>query len=295
MGAGRSILITVFAHNEALLIRDCLESLPSGAGVEVHAVVNGSRDDTAARAMTVPGVIVHDYAEGGKARTWNRFLFDEIDKFADIHVFIDGDTVVAEGAIAALIQVLDDQPEANAVGGVPLNGRNAAMYREESVRVNGMFGALYAVRGSFLEQMKVAGIRLPDDVIGEDGLLRALVKTGLGRDGDWVEARVMTTAAAGFFVSNPFRIGSPASWSMQYRRMINYSVRHFQNMIISAVMRDVGARGLPPMLRTLYAEHLPRFTPRRSLRWWCFDRLALRRMRAASEQDRARRARVQAR
>jgi glycosyltransferase involved in cell wall biosynthesis len=285
MGAGRNIFITVFAHNEARLISACLNSLPNGQGVAVHVVVNGSADDTAARARTIAGVVVHDYAEGGKARSWNRFVFDEIVRFADVHVFIDGDTVVAPGAIAALVQALDNHPKADAVGGVPLNGRNAAMYREESVRVHGMFGALYAVRGSFLERMKAAGIRLPDDVIGEDGLLRALIKTNLGRDADWVETRVIATAAAGFFVSEPFLLASPASWAMQYNRMINYSVRHFQNAIISAVMRDQGARGLPPVLRKLYPQWLPRFKPRRSLRWWWFDRLALQRMRAAAEQD----------
>jgi glycosyltransferase involved in cell wall biosynthesis len=285
MGAERNIVLTVFAHNEALLIRDCLKSLPSGSGIAVHVVVNGSSDDTAARARAVPGVTVHDYAEGGKARSWNRFVFDEIDQCADIHVFIDGDTVVAPGAIAALVRTLKDYPQANAIGGVPLNGRNAAMYRAESVRVHGMFGALYAVRGTFLARMKAAGIRLPDDVIGEDGLLRALIKTDLGRDSDWVETRVMATAAAGFFVSDPFRIGSPASWAMQYKRMISYSVRHFQNLIISAIMRDAGACGLPPMLQSLYPQWLPGFMPRRSLRWWWFDRLALKRMRAAAERD----------
>ena len=93
----------------------------------------------------------------------------------------------------------------------------------------------------------------------------------------------MTTTVAGFLVSDPFRFASPASWAMQYRRMINYSVRHFQNLIISAIMRDQGARGLPPMLRALYPQWLPRFTPRRALRWWWFDRLALQRMRAAAK------------
>jgi glycosyltransferase involved in cell wall biosynthesis len=285
MGARRDIRITVFAHNEAPRICDCLRSLPSEPGIAVHVVVNGSSDDTAVRARAIAGVCVHDYAAGGKARSWNRFVFDERDDFADIHVFIDGDTMVAPGAIAALVRGLVENPQANAVGGVPLNGRNAAMYREESVRVHGMFGALYAVRGSFLARMKAAGIRLPDDVIGEDGLLRALIKTDLGRDSDWAETRVITTAAAGFFVSDPFRIGSPASWTMQYKRMINYSVRHFQNSIISAIMRDDGARGLPQVLRSLYAQWLPRFTPRRSLGWWWFDRLALKRMRADAKQD----------
>ena len=290
MNATPTILIAVLAHNEEALIVDCLRSLPIGeAGVAVHVIVNGSSDATAARARTVSGVIVHNYETGGKARSWNRFLFDETVGFADIHFFVDGDTVVAPGGIAAMLEAFMKNPGVNAVGAVPLNGRNAARNQATSTRDRGLFGALYALRGSFLQRMKVADIRLPEDLIGDDGLIGALVKTDLGPESHWSDGRVATVADAGFYMSEPVRLIDPASWRMQYRRMINYSERHFQNRIISAIMRDAGPQELPRDMADLYRVWLAMFTPRRSPVWWWFDRLALKRMSAAARQDRGHR------
>ena len=296
MTATPTLIIAVLAHNEESLIVDCLRSLPVGErDVTVHVIVNGSRDATAARAHTVPDVIVHDYAAGGKARSWNRFLFDETVAFADVHFFVDGDTVVAPGAIAAMLDAFEGNPGVNAVGAVPLNGRNAARNQTSSTRDRGLFGALYALRGSFLQRMKAAAIRLPEDLIGDDGLIGALAKTDLGPESHWSDDRVVTVADAGFYMSEPVRLIDPASWRMQYRRMINYSERYFQNRIISAIMRDAGPQGLPRDMADLYPEWLPGFTPRPLMRWWWFDRLALKRMSAAARQDRARRGQVAAR
>src|SRR3546814_3567446 len=70
---------------------------------------------------------------------------------------------------------------------------------------------------------------------------------------------------------------------IQYRRMINYSVRRYQNQIISRVMQHEGPTGLPARLAQLYSAHLPSFTirPSPALAW--FDYQALRRIRRAAE------------
>src|SRR3546814_8554040 len=69
----------------------------------------------------------------------------------------------------------------------------------------------------------------------------------------------------------------------QFRRMINYSVRRYQNQIISRVMQNEGPTGLPARLAQLYSAHLPSFTirPSPALAW--FDYQALRRIRRAAE------------
>jgi glycosyltransferase involved in cell wall biosynthesis len=287
-----SILITVLAHNEAALIADCLASLPLGEpGIEVHVVVNGSTDATAERARVAARgrATIHDYPQGGKARSWNRFTLDERTTFADVHVFVDGDATVAPGSVAIMARAMLDHDHVMAVASLPLNGRRAAAYRLSTVRDHGMFGDCYAVRGSFLERMKASGIRLPEDLIGDDGLVGALVKTDLGPESNWDNQRLHVAPDAGFYMSAPTRILSPATWPGQYQRMINYSVRYFQNRIVSAIMREGGPSGLPRHMADLYTEWLPSFRPRRSLRWWWFDRLALKRMSAAAAQDQGRR------
>ena len=273
------ILVTVLAHNEERRIRACLDSLLAEPGdFPIHVVVNGSSDATADIAASYGGrVRVHVYAQGGKSRSWNAFVLGDLAKFAEANIFVDGDAVVAAGSIAAMAQALRDHPQANAAAGQPRNGRNAAYYAAEQARSHGVFGDLYALRGGFLARLKQAGIRLPEDLIGDDGLLGALAKTGLASEDDWQAARVVVCADAGFWCE-PFNVADPRTWKMQYKRLINYSVRHFQNIIISSIMRGPGPQALPPRLAVLYGEWLQRLRARPGLVQGWFDARALRRM-----------------
>jgi glycosyltransferase involved in cell wall biosynthesis len=276
------ITIAVLAHNEERRIGACLASLVAVPDAAVHVLVNGSSDRTAeiarAGAAGRPNVAVHEYEEGGKARSWNRFLFDELAAFSPVHVFVDGDAEVAPGSIEALAAALAANPSANAASGLPLNGRNAARYRRQLVEEHGLFGDLYALRGDFLARMKARGIRLPVDLVGDDSLVGALAKTDLEPESAWDDRRIVPCPDAGFFCE-PGAL-RPASLRRQYRRMVSYSVRHFQNRIVSQLMREEGPEALPERLAELYPEWLPRFAPR-PLHWW-FDRLALARIRRAA-------------
>jgi glycosyltransferase involved in cell wall biosynthesis len=274
------IAIIVLAHNEERRIATCLASLPlDQPGVDAHVVVNGTRDRTAELAGAFP-VTVHDWPEGGKARSWNRIVLDTPGIEGDAFVFVDGDAEVLPGSVAALTGALAASPAANAAAGLPANGRRAEAYRDETIASHGMFGDLYALSGSFVARLRASGIRLPIDLIGDDSLIGALAKTGLANEDDWQDARIVPCPAAGF-LCEPTGL-SPASLRNQYRRMINYSVRHFQNRIVSAIMRGPGPRGLPGRMADLYGEWLPRFAPRRDPQWWWFDRQALKKMRAIS-------------
>ena len=279
------ICIAVLAHNEEARIASCLNSLPlKDAKVAIHVIVNGSTDATAAIAGGVAAaarnVSVHIYKEGGKARSWNRFLFDEMEAFHETHIFVDGDAEVVPGSIAALASTLSSNPTADAVAGMPMNGRKMRRYQQQMREEHGLFGDLYALRGSFLERMKAQSIRLPEDVVGDDGLICAMVKTSLGPESDWEDRRVALCETAGF-QCEPVRLMSPTSWRMQYRRMINYSIRHFQNRMISRIMRENGPQGLPRLLSDIYRRELPGLSPRSHPALVWFDRIALRRMAGA--------------
>ena len=281
MSDAAPICIAVLAHNEAARIATCLNSLPlNNPEVAIHVVVNGSTDATASIAAdiasTASNVRVHVFKEGGKARSWNRFLFDQLTAFHATHVFVDGDSEIVPGSIAALEATLKAQPGANAAAGLPMNGRKMAYYQQAMRAEHGMFGDLYALRGDFLSRMKAANIRLPDDVIGDDGLICAMAKTDLADESQWRDQRVAICEGAGFLCA-PVRLLSPASWQMQYRRMINYSQRHYQNLLISSLLESGGATALPRELAPLYKAALGDWRPRLGVAGW-FDRLALRRM-----------------
>jgi glycosyltransferase involved in cell wall biosynthesis len=280
------VAIVVLAHNEERRIGVCLGSLPlSDAGFAIHVAVNGSQDRTAEIVADVAAhhsnVTLHNWPEGGKARSWNRMLLDVLAPGHPAVVLVDGDAEVVSGSIRALVACLAAHPSANLAAAPPANGRRHAQYRAEMAANHGVFGDLYALRGTWLDRMRTRGIRLPVDLVGDDGLIGALVKTDLGPLADWQDARVQPALDAGF-LCEPVSLMRPQSWRLQYRRMVSYSVRHFQNEIVTSILREQEPTDLPERLALLYPAHLPRFTPRRALSAWWFDRQALARMAEAS-------------
>lgn len=276
------VAVVVLAHNEERRIAQCIKTLPlSDPGFAIHVVVNGSCDGTAAIvaqfADRCTNLTMHDWPEGGKARSWNRIVLDSLPRGLDAVVLVDGDAEVAPGAIPALLAALEQSADANLASAPPLNGRRAAYYRAMMAQSHSVFGDLYAMRGSFVDAMRASGIRLPVDLVGDDGLVGALAKTDLGPLSQWCEERVLPVMEAGFRCE-PFTLHHPRSWRMQYSRMSNYAIRHFQNLIITQILRGEGPRGLPERLASLYGRYLPDFSPRGGV-WAWFDRRALARMR----------------
>ena len=276
-----SFIVTVLAHNEERRIGACLNSLLAETGdFPIHVVVNGSSDSTAEIAGSFGArVIIHNYAQGGKARSWNRYVLDELQAYSGAHIFADGDAEIVPGSLAALVKALADNPAANASAGQPRNGRNVEYYQTDQRRTHGMFGDLYALRGTFLARIKAAHIRLPEDLIGDDGLIGALAKTDLTNEDNWSDDRLIVCPNAGF-LCEPVNLFSPHTWVMQYKRMINYSVRYYQNQIITAIMRGPGPVGLPTLLSDYYQDWLGRFVPRSGLKNIWVDRQALAHMKA---------------
>ncbi len=111
-----------------------------------------------------------------------------------------------------------------------------------------------------------AEVRLPDDLVGDDGLLGAMAKTDLANEDDVGRRAAWFPALEAGFLCEPAELFSPATLVGQYRRMVNYSVRHFQNRMITAIMRGEGPKGLPPRLAALYPAWLPQLSPRAGIR-----------------------------
>ncbi|MEP2987837.1 MAG: glycosyltransferase [Parasphingorhabdus sp.] len=276
-----TITIAVLAHNEAERIEKCLASLPLGQpDIAIHVIVNGSTDDTAELAQQAAdvydNVIVHDWRQGGKSRSWNRWVFDELGDFSPTHIFVDGDAEVEAGSVTALDRAMHAFPDVNAVSGMPLNGRSVEHYRDLMLREHGLFGDLYALSGDFLSRMKSRQIRLPNDLVGDDGLLAAMAKTSLENEGFWSDDRVFICEQAGFRCA-PFHILDFSSWVTQYQRMISYSRRNFQNRIIKDIMCSTGPVGLPGRLVPRYGPYRDQFELRGGITGF-FDRLAKGRM-----------------
>jgi hypothetical protein len=281
-----STAVAIFAHQEERRIGACLASLPLDRPDTIfHVLVNGSTDQSCARARAAAdgraNVIVHDLHPGGKSRTWNHMVHGLLTGGESTVIFLDGDARIAAGSIDALVAALAADPCANAAAGMPLNGRRAIHYRQSLRDERGLFGDLYALSGAFVGAIRARGLRLPLDLIGDDGLVAAWAHTNLDTDSHWLRERVIACEGAGF-LCDPVSLIHPASWTMQYKRMINYSVRHFQNRIISDIMGREGPPGLPERLADLYPDSLIRMAPRPGITGW-FDRKTLARMRISAE------------
>ena len=253
-----TIAVGIFAHQEERRITACLASLPLDRPDTIfHVLINGTTDMTVDRAKAAARgrscVIVHDLAQGGKSRTWNHFVHDLLTGRETTVIFMDGDAEIASGSIDALVAALASHPSANAAAGMPMNGRKVEMYR--------------------------AGLRAEGGLIGDDGMVAAWAHTDLEADSQWEHDRVIACEEAGF-VAAQVSLWRPSTWIMQYKRLINYSVRFYQNRIVSDIMAREGPGGLPRRLASLYGQWLPRWRPRPGLTGW-FDRKALARMRNA--------------
>lgn len=281
--------IVLFARNEAARIGGAIDSLPpADAGTTIHVLVNGSTDGTARiaaeRTRGRGDVRVHDLPFGGKARTWNHYVDALFDDAVDAVVFMDGDVTLAPAAIPALVAALDADPGAGAVAAAPSTGRNAARYRAGLQAEHGLFGGLYLVRGAFLARLRASGIRLPIDLVGDDGLIGALVKTDLGGERHWRDERIAFAPDASFACER-IALTRPSSLRLQYRRMLSYSLRRYQNLVISGIMRGPGPAALPIRLADLYAANRGLFTLRMRPGTIWFDWLARRRMLRGRRRD----------
>lgn len=279
-----TVAVAIFAHQEERRIGACLASLPlDRPGTTFHVLVNASTDATVARAQAAAGgrsnVIVHDIKASGKSRTWNHMVHDLLTGQDEAVVFIDGDAQIVAGSIDALVEGLAAHPHANAASGMPMNGRMAATYRGTLQNEGGLFGDLYALSGRFLSNIRARGLRLPDDLIGDDGLVASWAHTSLQKDMAWTLSGVVPCNGAGFLCEQ-VSLARPQTWRVHYTRLINYSVRFYQNRIVSDIMMRQGPDSLPAHLASLYAEWLPRFRSRPGITGW-FDRKALRRMQDA--------------
>ncbi|WP_151718845.1 glycosyltransferase [Gemmobacter serpentinus] len=181
--------IGVFAHNEAAGIGGMVAGLLTqdmGAfDVRILVLANGCTDRTADLARAA-GAEVADLPDGGKSRTWNRFVHDLSRADADILIFADADIALPEAdALRRLVEGLQAQPGLHVMNSRPVKDIVA---RPDGL---GWQDRLIAMAGGTLDDwrkaicgqlyaMPAARARahwMPVGLPVEDGFLRAMVLT----------------------------------------------------------------------------------------------------------------------
>lgn len=198
----RIIDVGVFAHNEESGIAAMLTELARQTvfrdprySVRVLVLANGCTDGTVkAAGASVNGfpdsnsIHVLDLAEGGKSRTWNRFVHEYARPDTDVFVFCDADiSLPNESAIATLTDFLDARPDIEAASSLPVKDIDHRLQRlgfvERIISAGGagadkvrtaICGQLYVMRSA-----TARSLRLPVGLPVEDGFVRHAIITDL--------------------------------------------------------------------------------------------------------------------
>jgi hypothetical protein len=157
----------------------------SGLQARILVLANGCTDATAHLARAA-GVEVADLAEGGKSRTWNRFVHDLARDAAEVLIFVDADIAfTAPDCLKRLALGLVARPELWVLNSQPVKDIVA---RPEGL---GALDKIIAAAGGGLDDWKTAicgqlyampaararRFHLPIGLPVEDGFLRAMVLT----------------------------------------------------------------------------------------------------------------------
>lgn len=195
-----SVDIGVFAHNEARSIARMLGELmrqeTTGLDVRILVLANGCTDDTVtqARSFVPPGANVNstarieviDLLQGGKSRTWNRFVHEVSRPDVDVLIFSDADIALPEpDSLVRLVQGLLSNPRLHAFNSHPIKD---IVYRPQNLSMmdkaiamgsetlndwkTAICGSLYAMPAA-----KARALHMPIGLAVEDGFLRAMILT----------------------------------------------------------------------------------------------------------------------
>jgi glycosyltransferase involved in cell wall biosynthesis len=279
--------VGIFAHNEEQHIISCLNSLSpdlQNRGTKIFVLANGCTDNT--EAIVIAYAESHPYVHltriplGDKANAWNHFVH-AIRPSSKMIFFMDGDVEVLPGALSALAEQLSAHPYANAISALPATGRSGRTRLGEGETEHGIWGGLYCLRGSFITRLQEMNIRIPVGLVGDDGLIGALVMWDLETRRPWDRRRIAANLNPNArFRFTPLSPLNPRHVRLYYRRLIRYSIRRYQNKMIGWVLKEGGIGSMPAHVVELYKKYPDacRLELRGASTW--FDWLALRQMRA---------------
>jgi len=291
------VSVAVFAYNEAKLIAACLDSIEACAGevdLSVFVMINGCTDRTEeivrGYAATHPNVHPIVLRMGDKANAWNQYVHEASRQDAVVHAFIDGDVAIMPGSMAALVRAFDADPVANGCAALPVGNRHRVKAYRSKLTVNReMAGNFYALRGSFVAEIRRRDIRVPIGMFGEDGLVTALARWNLDRGPDDVRRVTFTEDAE--FEYEGLSLWRPSHVRIVRNRYMRYAMRRQHVKMLYPLVYEHGVGLMPAHIMDLYPTRHGALRPDwRRIIQALFDIIAIRRIRldaAAGESAKA--------
>jgi len=240
-----TINTAIFAYNEQRTIRRALRSVgeaaPAGAEVRVFVMINGCTDRTAdvvrEYAADHPEVTPVEIGFGDKCNAWNYYVHELADEDAEAHFFMDGDCWCSPKAIAKMLTLLWDNPQATVVAGTPQSGRNRHKYIQLQREHGWVFGGLYGVRTERLQEIRRRELRLPIGLKGNDHFVTRMVLAPLPNLRDRDPKQAVLNEQAGY-VCDPLRPYHPGELRAYWNRQITYELRQRQIPLLQPLALD---------------------------------------------------------
>jgi len=287
--------IAVFARNEEARIGDCLAAIAKaidGVRVRIILIVNGSSDGTVETAVGMVRSLglhasVYTIAFACKSHAMNVFIHD-LRPVAKIYFFVDATTFVEPNALHALADALNGRSDVSAVSGLPINGRAAAKMRRDAIQSSKLFGQMFALKQSCLDELAMRGRRLPIGLYRCDGLFVGFIcweTDGVAHERPM--PRVATIAEAEWRIR-------PISWyrwndaRAGFNRLVRQARGRLENQSWNPILWTQGFGALPRFADEMILDWLRTSRPKReSLPDRFFTWLALRRIRRWRRPDEA--------
>ena len=255
--------VAVFAHNEARHIETCIRAIQrAGLAMEdqVFVLINGATDETESIVRRLsqddPRIRPVVIALGDKANAWSFYVKRLAPEQADLHIFIDGDVEVSEGAFDEIRACLSEHTDALAASTLPSGGRTAASWARRILKEHGMPGNFYALRGRTLERINAEAISMPVGLIGDDPFLRWLLLRDLHPGATPDPARIRPVRNA-FFTYKSIPITSLSGLRALWARQMRYQLRDLQINLLRMHLSVYGLTAMPRRIDSLYSQATP--------------------------------------
>jgi glycosyltransferase involved in cell wall biosynthesis len=257
------------AANEERRLAACLGALQiacAGTAVSVCIIINGSTDRTEAIARdfaartTIP-IEVYRVAHACKSNAMNLYVHD-LRPNATIHFFIDATTFVQPAAFRELARELSQRPDVLAASGLPLNGRGAQVMRQSAMRESKLFGQMFAVRNTFLDQLATLGRRIPIGLYRCDGLFSGFMcyeTNGVAHR--MPVQRVMTVPSAEWTIREISTL-SRRDLTRGFNRLVRQARGRLENQAWNTIIWEQGFGALPKFADEMLLQWLENAKPK---------------------------------
>ncbi len=261
-------VIAVFAYNNAKTIQAALKSIVAATDhrdVSIYVLANGCTDTTIDKVRAcselMPNLWLVEIPEADKASAWNIFIHDLFpeEEASDFKTwfFMDGDVTLAPNSMPILTSTLDNSQNAEAVGGMPGSGRDMDAWRRRMVSNGMLAGNYYALRGSFVQQVRKAQIRIPVGLIGEDFFVSWMIANILWWDTEPERRSRCVFSGGAEFMFRPLSPLRLPDYKTYLHRKWRYTLRGFQNQMLIMLLMEEGLASMPSTVEELYRRVPP--------------------------------------